>query len=78
MSALKFLTFEYCILVPILSVLDDLFPHFTRSEFAEISVVISSHFLVENNGFWNFSSWNQNILEKGEAALAELTKFRFN
>ena len=61
-----------------MSILDDLFPHLSGSELTEVPIVVSTHFLVENSGFWNFSSWNQNILEKGQAALAKLTKFGFN
>ena len=78
MSALQFLTFKNGILVAILSILDDLFPHLAGSELTEVSIVVSAHFLIENNCFWDLRIRNENILEKGETALAEFTKFSFN
>jgi len=81
MSGFKFLCFFNCHLVGVLRFLDDLLSIISGLEFSKISVVITLHFLEENDCFWvlfDFILFKKVIIQQIEDILANALELLFN
>ena len=63
MSGSELLGFELGLAIAFCCLKDELFSRLIGADLGEVSVVIASHFPVEDNGLGGLRSWDQNVLQ---------------